>query len=464
MKSTEQEVLTSFVDTFGHKDFMKFQAPGLPSFPLSNAYEKEEESFKDTVEAIPISQVPDNANVITSHVIYKVKTNDDGSFKMKARIAPHGNKDLDRNQLKTDSAVCPTLGIRILLSLATIFMWCLAKIDFKRAFLQTGDARRDVYVVPPGESNDKNHYWLLRPASYGLDNANAKWQEHSDYLLKSLGLQQLTYVRQLFYKFDSTGVVQLVAVKIVDDVLLAGPKELLKDLINKIQKKYELGTVVYGPGSFLFFGLQVCQEIDSSITIQADEKISSLECYPITRQRRKESSILLNELEMSSFRSINSSIGWLGTAASPFCAFYASHLQQKVPNTTVHDLISQINSVRLLKKLGSTIKYKRPLENKSYPLSILVFADASRNEDYGQLGYVAGLLTGDFELGSIFHVLSWSLHKSKRPLKSIRAAEILAAVEAIEEGKLLASAYKKLLGIHIDLIIALDSKDLFGTM
>ena len=114
MRSTEQEELTLYVDTFGHKDFMKFQAQGLQSFLLSNAYYKEEESFKDTVETVTISQVPENANVITSHVIYKVKKNDDGSFKMKARIAPHGNKDLDRDQLKTDSAVCPPVGVRIL--------------------------------------------------------------------------------------------------------------------------------------------------------------------------------------------------------------------------------------------------------------------------------------------------------------------------------------------------------------
>lgn len=92
-----------------------------------------------------------------------------------------------------------------------------------------------------------------------------------------------------------------------------------------------------------------------------------------------------------------------------------------------------------MKKLGSTITYKRPLDNKNYSLLILVFADASRNDDYGQLGYVAGLSIGDFKLGSIFHVLSWSSHKSKRPVKSIGASEILAAGEAIDEGKLLAS-------------------------
>ena len=62
---------------------------------------------------------------------------------MKARIAPHGNKDSEKDGLKTDSTSCPPTGIRALLSIATIHKWPLAKIDFKSAFLQTGDAKRD---------------------------------------------------------------------------------------------------------------------------------------------------------------------------------------------------------------------------------------------------------------------------------------------------------------------------------
>lgn len=241
-------------------------------------------------------------------------------------------------------------------------------------------------------------------------------------------------------------------------------KSVIESLVDGIQKQYELGTVVYGPGIFLYFGLQIIQHDDCSIEIHGDDKINSIECYPITRQRRKQGEEILNAVEVSSYRSMNSSIGWLGIGASPFCAFYGSHLQQRVPSTKVHDLICQINATRLLQKLGSTIKYDRPADDKEYNLSMLVFADASRNVDYGQLGTVAGLLNGPFAVESIFHTLSWSSHKSRRPVKSIGAAEILAAGEAIDEGKVLANAYKALLGINVELLIALDSKDLFETL
>lgn len=84
--------------------------------------------------------------------------------------------------------------------------------------------------------------------------------------------------------------------------------------------------------------------------------------------------------------------------------------------------------------------------------------------EYGELGYVAGLLVGDFKVGSLYHNVSWSSHKSKIPVKSIGVAEIWAVHGAIDEGKVLASAYNVLVGIEVDLIVTLDSKDLYDTL
>ena len=72
------------------------------------------------------------------------------------------------------------------------------EIDFTTAFLQSGIATRDVYIVPPKESKDRFVYWLLLTAAYGLVNANAKWQEEIDGYLLSLGFEQSVYIPQLF--------------------------------------------------------------------------------------------------------------------------------------------------------------------------------------------------------------------------------------------------------------------------
>ena len=219
LSSVHKEALEAYYKSFAHKEFMIHQAEGLPPHPVWNAYKEEESKFMKTVREVSIDKVPKDSNVITSHVIYKVKANDNGSLKMKARIAPHGNKDKDRFELKTDSAQCPPTGIRILASVSTIMKWPIAKIDFASAFLQTGDAKRDVYVIPPRECRRRSNYWLLLTSAYGLVNANAKWQEHCDYLFSSLGLLQSRYVPQLF--FSKGKGLEILAVKIVDDVLIA---------------------------------------------------------------------------------------------------------------------------------------------------------------------------------------------------------------------------------------------------
>ena len=170
--SIHKEALQNYFKTFAQKEFMLHQAEGLPPHPVWNAYHDEELKFLRTVREVPIDQVPKNSNIITSHVIYKIKENNVGSLKIKARIAPSGAKD-KKDNLKTDSSQCPSTGIRIFLSVATIMKWPLSKIDFTSAFLQTGAEKRDIYVVPPRECRRKSFYWLLLISAYGLVHANA---------------------------------------------------------------------------------------------------------------------------------------------------------------------------------------------------------------------------------------------------------------------------------------------------
>lgn len=45
--------------------------------------------------------------------------------------------------------MCPPLGIRVVSSTATIRKWRCVCTDAERAFMQTGQSQRDVYVYPP---------------------------------------------------------------------------------------------------------------------------------------------------------------------------------------------------------------------------------------------------------------------------------------------------------------------------
>ena len=67
----------------------------------------------------------------------------------------------------------------------------------------------------------RDFYWLLRFAAYGLVNANAKWQWHSDSTILNLGLKSVVHIPQLFY-LQCNGELQLPVCKVVDDLLISG--------------------------------------------------------------------------------------------------------------------------------------------------------------------------------------------------------------------------------------------------
>lgn len=95
---------------------------------------------------------------------------------------------------------------------------------------------------------------------------------------------------------------------------------------------------------------------------------------------------------------------------------------------------------------------------------LCVFPDAGRLSDYGQLSIIRGVFLGALKMESMFFVLPWLSHKSRRPVKSFAAAETLAVGEALDEGKVLKCTIFKLLNVDIELILITDSKDLFTSL
>lgn len=61
--------------------------------------------------------------------------------------------------------------------------------------------------------------------------------------------------------------------------------------------------------------------------------------------------------------------------------------------------------IRKLKKLDKTITYPKSMYNAYHKRSVLVFADALRTTDVGQLGVVTELLVCKIENHSINHML-----------------------------------------------------------
>lgn len=122
--------------------------------------------------------------------------------------------------------------------------WKISKLDVKSAFLQTGNAHRDVYVRPLRESTDRfKCLWLLLTASYGMVNANAKFQVQSEELLLSIGLKKVIEITHIFYA-KCNGALSIMLAKIIDDILISGSHEVVDDIIQRFNSKFQLGTIV----------------------------------------------------------------------------------------------------------------------------------------------------------------------------------------------------------------------------
>lgn len=125
-------------------------------------------------------------------------------------------------------------------------------------------------------------------------------------------------------------------------------------------------------------------------------------------------------------------------------------------------LITQTIGLRILKRLGSSVKYIRPNHNEMHDVSLVVFEDAGRVGSHGRLVYISGLLIDYISEGSILHTISWwSSHKGKRPVNSIEAAEVLASSEGIYDGKLLPKTYVVFLFSSFPLLLLHTGKPTF---
>lgn len=94
--------------------------------------------------------------------MYKVKTDENGSRILKARLVLHGNHDAEKDTIREDSSNAPLFIVRLLQSLATFLSFKIGTTNIKGAFLQSGPITRQIYVRPPREwTGQRGVLWKL---------------------------------------------------------------------------------------------------------------------------------------------------------------------------------------------------------------------------------------------------------------------------------------------------------------
>ncbi len=89
------------------------------------------------------------------------------NYVLKARLCVHGNRDAERENMRTDAAVVSHDGFRLLYSIGAWNGMRLGKADIKGAYTQSGVACPDVYVAPPRDMQITDELWLLTAQCMG---------------------------------------------------------------------------------------------------------------------------------------------------------------------------------------------------------------------------------------------------------------------------------------------------------
>lgn len=365
-------------------------------------------------------QVPKNANVISSHVAYKIKIDEDESLKLKDRICPHGNRDKEKDVIRKDSASVQFPIIRLMLRISALLSLRIGKVDISAAYLQSGPITREIFVRPPKEHGGKRGtLWKLLKLPYGIAEAGRQWQTvcESWLLFKKMGFQRISGISQLFVLRFNDGNIRMLCAKVTDDFLFSGSQKDLHWFDKEIQKRFKVGQSIFN-SKINFNGATITQLQEGDITLSMEAYMERVIEIPITRARRKQPDESLTNEEFVDYRGLAGKLNWAGRAAVPVACFAASDMLQRLGNVRVKDICTGNGLLAEIRKLAPKVMYKVP-SWKIVHSFVAGFADAAFNissaRSYGQNGYVSGIAYRQKEDDNTqFHVCDWNSSRQRR--------------------------------------------------
>ena len=394
-KQLEQKQLANVHEATKGKQVRSSQLSDCPEGLVTAAYQKEfSTNWERFVTEVPLKDVEQSANILPSHVVYKVKKSDSGELSLKARTCIRGDLDREKENLRSDSSTTSFFAIRLLLTLLCLFRrFTLGKADISGAFLQSGPIQRVLYVYPPREHRLRGVVWKLKNLPYGVVDAGRQWQYTVDHWLADMGFREAPGIAQFWVKRDESGRITMIIVKAVDDFLIAAAAADVDAFMTDLRNRFTLSDCVIS-NKLDFFGATI--EYDPatrSATISMPDYFDrNIQHFEVDRIRNKQRSTAATDAEKKRIREIAGSLIFIGSAVLPQASFTASWMQQKQPTATVEDLV-QINlALKHLRQLPHLVRVEAP-PSQPDSVSIVTFADASKRPEnsYGQTGIIIGL-------------------------------------------------------------------------
>ena len=468
--SSEQEVLEQLYQATGGDQVTRSNLENAPPWLVQKALGEEIDiAWKGAYEEVPESEVPMGANVITSHVVYKVKNEEGGRKRLKARLCPHGNRDKEKGNIRVDSSNARFDLIRLMLSIACILGLEIGCIDVKSAYLQSGPISRELYIRPPREWDTKRGVvWKLIKLPYGIGEAGRQWAKAIEgWLVNDAQCLRVHGVSQLYIKRGQEGSIMLMIAKLTDDLLMAGTKVAMRQFADLISKRFTISKVIL-QGEIKFNGCSILRDESGDIRMSMNEYVAGIEPVQLSKNRLADVHSKATKHEADVFRTMAGELVWLGSGVYPYAAYLGSTMQRQLPLLKVHDIEDANRALRKMKKMNMEIRFAKPWY-ATESMEVATFSDASFNinerQTYGQTGYIVGIRFRGEEDARCYHLIDWSSNKQRRVCHSSYGAEILAAASADDRGYDTKIAMRSILQNNsITNTLLIDSNALFQTM
>ena len=376
----------------------------------------------------------------------------DGKLVTKARLVARGFEENTEN-LQKDSPTCSREAIRMLITIASTMRWDCHTIDVKSAYLQGDNIQRKIFLKPPKEY-DEGKLWRLKKTVYGLCDAARAWYFRVKNELKSLSVKICPIDNSLF-SWNKDGKLEGIICIYVDDFLWAGTENFYKKVIEKLKKKFLIGSSE--SIAFTYVGLSIRSYRDG-ITVDQIQYIAGLAQIPISKKRASEKNVNLDGKEKKEYRALVGQLNWVATHTRPDISFETCALSSSFYDAKVADLLRLNKLVERVKRESINLYFPR-LECIT-KCTLECYTDASL-QNLPNSNSQGGLLIFLQDTAGKRCPILWKSKKLERKVKLTIAAETLALLEGAEYSVYLAHILKQLIeGMEVKIQCYTDNKSI----
>jgi hypothetical protein len=401
---------------------------------------------------VPRDELPSGTNVLPCKVVFKIKTNEDGSIeKFKARFTPKGfrqKEGIDFFETFARTAMYKTL--RVALSLVAKWDYELAQFDVPTAFLYA-PVEEDVYMELPEGFEQPGMVCKLLKSLYGLKQAPRNWDKlvHT-FITQEMGWKATVSDASFYFKRSRTGRLMMIY-RFVDDMqgsFHADDAAEFQESMRKLQQRFDIKQL---QRSSWMLGMRITRDrklrtitLDQELYItKALEKFGLAQCKIVSTPEAvgaadDRAASLDESTDRQRYMEIVGTLMYAAISTRPDIAhavhYLASHMQEP---THRHALAAErvlrylagTKSVGLVfgARNGETVGDSRG-RGAQVQVDVCAFSDAdwanSKHDRKSISGWVAKL-NGD--------PVSWSSKKQRVVALSTCEAELYAEAAAIQE-------------------------------